>query len=224
VSGATGTAPAFEPDLLEVPTAPAAADQRGRILAATLATVAERGYGASTVAQIATEAGVSRAVLARHFDDKEACYLATYDALVEWIGEGVRAALSRPGGWPRAVRTAVEAILDPIAADPRLARFCGIEAQRAGAPAFERHRAVVGELARSLRVGREHCAWGNELPDQLEETLVRGAIWSIARVAKSGGAESLRGLAPELTYFLLTPYLDVAEARRMAGLEQVRSR
>src|ERR1700710_1742765 len=175
-------------------------------------------------AQIAAGAGLPRAARARHFDDKEACYLATYDALVEWVGEGVRAALSRRGGWPQAVRTAVEAILDPIAADPRLARFCGLEAQRAGAPAFERHRAVVGELARSLRVGREHCAWGDELPDQLEETLVSGAIWSIARVAKSGGAESLRGLAPELTYFLLTPYLDVAEARRMAGLEQVRSR
>jgi AcrR family transcriptional regulator len=224
MSGAAGTVPAFEPDLREAPAAPAAADQRGRILAATLATVAERGYGAATVAQIAAAAGVSRVVLARHFDDKEACYLATYDALVEWIGAGVRAALSRRGGWPRAVRTAVEAILDPVAADPRLARFCGVEAQRAGASAFERHRAAVGELARSLRVGREHCAWGEELPDQLEETLVSGAIWSIARTAKSGRAESLLELAPELTYFLLTPYVDVAEARRLAGLRQAGSR
>jgi AcrR family transcriptional regulator len=224
MNGAAVTVPAFEPGWAEAPPSPTAADQRGRILAATLATVAERGYGATTVAQIAAAAGVSRTVLARHFDDKEACYLATYDALVEWIGAGVRAALSRQGGWPRAVGTAVEAILDPIAADPRLARFCGVEAQRAGAAAFERHRATVGELARSLRVGREHCTWGGELPDQLEETLVSGAIWSIARAARSGKAEALLGLAPELTYFLLTPYLDVAEARRLAGLEQVRSR
>jgi len=224
MSGAAGIAPAFEPALLEAPAAPAAADQRGRILAATLATVGERGYGATTVAEIAAEAGVSRATLARHFDDKEACYLATYEVLVEWIGTGIRAALARRGGWPRAVRTAVEAILDPIAADPRLARFCAAEPLLAGASALERHRDTVGELARSLRVGREHCAWGEELPDQLEETMVSGAIWSVARAAKSGGAESLLGLAPELTYFLLTPYVDVAEARRLAGLEQVRSR
>jgi AcrR family transcriptional regulator len=219
VSGATGTAPAFECGLLEEPAALSTADRRGRILAATLATIGERGYGATTVAQIASEAGVSCAALARHFDDKEACYLTTYDALAEWIGAGIRAALARQGGWPRGVGTAVEAILEPIAADPRLARFCGIEPLLAGAPALERHRATVGELARSLRVGREHCAWGGELPDQLEETIVNGAIWSIARAAGPGRAGSLLGLAPELTYFLLTPFFDAAEARRLAGLE-----
>lgn len=203
--------------LAGAPTALAGADQRSRLLAATFLTVAERGYGATTVSQIASEAGVSPPDLALHFADKEACYLAAYDALVDWAGAGVRTALARRGGWPRGVRTAVEATLSMVAADPRLARFCATEPLLAGAGALDRHRTTVARLAAPLRIGREHCAWGAELPSELEETIVGGAIWSIASGVQAGDGERLAALAPELTYFLLTPYLDTAEARRLAG-------
>lgn len=198
------------------PVALADDDQRNRLLAATVATVAERGYAAATVAQIASEAGVSQRELALHFADKEACYLAAYDALVDWIGAEIREALARRGGWPRGVRTAVETTLSLVASDPRLARFCASEPLLAGVRALDRHRFTVARLAAALRVGREHCAWGAELPSELEETVVGGAIWSIASRAEDGEADRLSELAPELTYFLLTPYLDAAEARRLA--------
>jgi AcrR family transcriptional regulator len=218
VSAIVGTSTAYDCGPADSPVPLAGDDPHSRLLAATLATVGERGYAATTAAQIAAEAGLSDAVFAGHFADKEACYLATYDALVDWLGVGVRAALSRRGGWPWGVRIAVEATLGMIAEDPRLARLCGTEALLAGAPALGRHRATVRRLAEPLRAGREHCAWGHELPDQLEETVVSGAIWSIASRARSGCGERLLELAPELTYFLLTPYLDAAEARRLAGL------
>jgi AcrR family transcriptional regulator len=218
MSALAGTSTAYECGFVDSAVPLAGEDPRSRLLAATLATVGEHGYAATTTAEIAVEAGVSDALFATNFPDKETCYLATYDALVEWLGAGVSAALSRRGGWPWGARIAVEATLGMIAEDPRLARVCGTEPLLAGAPALERHRATVRRLAEPLRAGREHCAWGAELPDQLEETVVSGAIWSIASRARSGGGERLLELAPELTYFLLTPYLDAAEARRFAGL------
>jgi AcrR family transcriptional regulator len=213
----TATATVSGRGLAGAPAALAGADQRSRLLAATVAVVAERGYGAATVAEIASEAGVSHADFARHFADKEACYLAAYESLVIWFGVEIQSALAGRGGWPRGVRVVVEATLDLVAADPRLARFCGTEPLLAGAAALERHRGTVKHLARALRVGREHCAWGADLPDELEQTLVNGAIWSIAEHAAPASDKRLDELAPDLTYFLLTPYLDTAEARRQAA-------
>jgi AcrR family transcriptional regulator len=203
--------------LAGAPAALAGSDRRSRLLAATVAVVAERGYGAATVAEIASEAGVSHQEFVRCFADKEACYLAAYDVLVVWIATEIRGAIAGRGSWPRGVKAVVEAALEIVVADPRLARFCGTEPLLAGAPALERHRATVRHLASALRVGREHCAWGGELPEELEQTLVSGAIWSIAEHAAPASGKRLDQLAPDLTYFLLTPYLDAAEARRLAG-------
>jgi AcrR family transcriptional regulator len=209
------TVSAIDPQLAGLPAGLSGADPRSRLLAAAVATVSERGYGTASLAGIAAEAEVSRSVFARHFDDKQACYLAAYDVVIEWLGEGIAEALAHDGGWPQGVGTAVQTTLGLLALDPRLARFCGTEPLFAGPAPLERHQATVRRLAAPLRAGRAHCAWGAELPRQLEETVVGGAIWSIATHARGDG---FLELAPELTYFLLTPYFEVAEARRLAGV------
>jgi AcrR family transcriptional regulator len=192
-------------------------DRRARLLGATVATVAERGYASATVVQIAAAAGVSAADFDRCFAGKEECFLAAYDLAVEWLEEWIRAALAaQREGWPGDVRRAVQATLDLLALDPRLACLCGAEVLFAGPRALERHRATVARLAALLRSGRDHCDWGGELPAGLEETILSGAIWWLARSARNGDAERLGEIAPDLTYFLLVPYLDAAEARRLA--------
>jgi AcrR family transcriptional regulator len=207
---------ATAPSVIEPPAALTGEDPRSRLLAAALAVVAERGYGATSVTQIAARAEVSRQVFAAHFADKQACYLAAYDATIEWLGEGIERALAERGGWPQGVRTAVETTLSLLAVDPRLARLCGMEVLFAGPPALVRHRATVQRLAAALRSGRDHCEWGARLPEQIEETVIGGAIWSIGTRAASAKHERLRELGPDLTYFLLSPYLEIAEAERVA--------
>ena len=72
--------------------------------------VAEKGYPATTVADVVERAGVSRRTFYEQFQDKEACFLAAYDvglavvlgriqAAVEGIPEGLTPPLS--GGHPR---------------------------------------------------------------------------------------------------------------------------
>ena len=48
-----------------------------------VATVAEKGYEATTVADLVELSGVSRSAFYRHFADKQACFLAAIEALVE---------------------------------------------------------------------------------------------------------------------------------------------
>src|SRR5215218_6805837 len=59
------------------------ASQRGRMLDAMAQVVAEKGYGAATVADVIERAGVSRKTFYEHFRDKEACFLAAFDTGVE---------------------------------------------------------------------------------------------------------------------------------------------
>ncbi len=62
-------------------------NQRDRLTAGMIAVVAERGYHAATITGIAAAAGVSRRTFYAYFDSKEACYLATYDTIVEHLSE-----------------------------------------------------------------------------------------------------------------------------------------
>src|ERR1700710_3048415 len=57
-------------------------NQRERLFAAMVATVAEKGYEATTVADLVELSGVSRSAFYKHFEDKQACFLAAIEAMV----------------------------------------------------------------------------------------------------------------------------------------------
>src|SRR6476661_8512319 len=58
-------------------------NQRERLFAAMVATVAEKGYEATTVADLVELSGVSRSAFYRHFEDKKECFLTAAEALIE---------------------------------------------------------------------------------------------------------------------------------------------
>ena len=58
-------------------------NQRERLFAAMVATVAEKGYEATTVADLVKLSGVSRSAFYRHFEDKQECFLTAAEALIE---------------------------------------------------------------------------------------------------------------------------------------------
>lgn len=59
------------------------ADRRDSILEAATAAFAARGFDGARTLEIARSAGVSEALLYRHFDSKEALYAAVLDRLIE---------------------------------------------------------------------------------------------------------------------------------------------
>ena len=73
-------------------------NQRERLFAAMVATVAEKGYEATTVADLVKLSGVSRSAFYRHFADKEECFLTAAEALIEPTleGDGARRERRRP--------------------------------------------------------------------------------------------------------------------------------
>src|SRR5262249_38443126 len=99
--------------------------------AAMVATVADKGYEATTVADLVNLSGVSRSAFYRHFADKEECFLTAAEALIEPTLEAIKAAESGAAGEDR-TRQALEAFLGLIASQPGASKMCFVEVYAAG--------------------------------------------------------------------------------------------
>ena len=66
--------------------------QRRRLFAAAAAVFARVGYADATAEAIAREAGMSKATFYEHFDNKEDCIVALFDAAVEVVVSAMRSA------------------------------------------------------------------------------------------------------------------------------------
>ena len=81
-----------------------ARSQRERLLDAAIDVVAEKGYAATTIADLTKAAGISRTTFYELFEDKEACFLAAYDAAADVLARRVEVAFESQGAWPERVR------------------------------------------------------------------------------------------------------------------------
>lgn len=119
------------------------ASQRDRMVRATAAAVAERGYVCTTVADVIRGAGVSRETFYQHFDDKESAFLGTLDACAATLRERLEAAAGAHGPPIARLERALAAYLDAMAEEPTLARVCLIDAYAAGPAALRRRTEML---------------------------------------------------------------------------------
>jgi AcrR family transcriptional regulator len=191
-----------------------ATNHRDRLVAACSQQVQEHGYGETTVATIIKAAAVSRRTFYEHFDSKEACFIATYDLLMEHLRGLVFAAHDAEADWPDRVRAGLGAMLTFFAEQPGLARLALVEPLSAGPPVSEHHRRMVASFA-PLLAGAPQAARGAEA-GEVEEAIVAGLATAITRRIVLGQAEQLAELLPELLATALIPFLGAAEAERIA--------
>lgn len=191
-------------------------NQRERIVTALVDVVAERGYNATTVANITKAASVSRRTFYEHFDDKEACFLAAYGMVADHIAASMRAAAESFEEWPQKVRAALATMLSFLAGEPDLARLCMIEPIAAGGEIAARHRTSMQGLVEILKAGRPEHGGERPLPEATEEALVGGIVSLIVREISAGRTEKLEQLLPDLVELTLAPYVGPEEAERLA--------
>lgn len=123
-------------------------NQRERLIAAMAEVCAERGYAATSVADVTRRAGVSTASFYKQFADRRACLLASFEELCGRLLERVEQACE--GGPGAAIRTAAEL----LAADPPAARLLSFEIAAAGPEGVRLQHAAIERLAARLRQAR----------------------------------------------------------------------
>jgi AcrR family transcriptional regulator len=181
--------------------------QRGRLLAAMATAVGEKGYGAVAVADVIAGAGVSRRTFYEHFDNKEECFLAAYDAGVDAMLGAIDDAIGEAvADGPLAIaRAGTARYLETLAANPAFARTFLVEVLAAGPRALERRAAVHARFAEQLavvhRAARSVSAAGSRAPEPGPHVFRAcvGAIYELVtdHVLRRG-AESLPSLLDDL--------------------------
>jgi len=93
---------------------------RRRLLDGLAAAISERGYRATTVADIVRYARTSKRTFYDHFAGKEQCFLDLLHADVERLAAEIDGAVDPDAGWQHQIRQAVAAYVDHIAARPAI--------------------------------------------------------------------------------------------------------
>jgi AcrR family transcriptional regulator len=192
-------------------------NQRERLIAALAQVVNERGYPDVTIADITAAAHVSRRTFYEHFDSKEACFLAAFDTLVEYLHRLINDAIEPVEDWPHRVVAGLGALLRFFVAEPELARLCMVESLTAGPTVAERYREVIVGFAPLLKPGREGRSGAQSLPDSTEATIIGSVASVITRSIMSGEIADLEDLLPDFTAFVLMPYLGPKKAKEIAA-------
>ncbi|HEX6781620.1 MAG TPA: TetR/AcrR family transcriptional regulator [Solirubrobacterales bacterium] len=168
-------------------------NQRERLFAAMVATVAERGYEATRVADVLALAGVSRKAFYRHFADKEQCFDEAVSAMLDATMEIMERLSQDAGGLPGGEK-GLAALLSAAAAQPAAARVCVIEAFAAGPGARAKLEWTVTQLE-WLAAGLLGEAQG---AGPVSRDLARAMLGGISAVSYRMLHERREGELPEL--------------------------
>jgi AcrR family transcriptional regulator len=177
------------------------AQRRGRILVALATCMAEKGYRATTVADIARVARVSKTGLYAHFHDKEDCLLELVSRATDKVLDELRRTRSEAAEaglpWRDRLHATVATLLSALASGPEVAWAVLVEVQAAGRNGLALRRDVLDRYVTLL------CETAGDLaarfPDEVRpvgEELVLAAVGGIHELML---ARVERGQADRLT-------------------------
>ncbi len=129
-----------EPDVL-------VSEHRSRLLEGMAHAVAQKGYAATTIADVVREASVSRRTFYEHFDGKDRCLVALYEAASHNALKVLQGALDPGQPWQAQLEHVLSAYFAGLASNPVLLRTLYIEILGLGAEGLAARRRVNAEMA-----------------------------------------------------------------------------
>jgi AcrR family transcriptional regulator len=167
--------------------------QRGRLFGAAAAVFARSGYADASAEAIARQAGMSKATFYQHFDNKEDCLIALFDAAIEEVLAQMRVAAEACAGVEPVERgrAMIRAYLGALAAFPDQAQTLLVEVVGAGPRAMARRDEALDQVASYIHENFEGLASFDEA------FAVVGAVVELAsRRLRAGRPDQLSELGP----------------------------
>jgi AcrR family transcriptional regulator len=169
--------------------------QRERLVRAALSTVADLGYGSTTVREIVRRAGVSLKAFYEHFDDKQ-------DSVLTAIGESMRV-LPRHLDGAEDLETVFRRPLEFFAAEPEVARAFHLELRAAGPEGRALYFQVLRVFAGVIREWHKQERPESEAAPELYRAAAGGSEQLVTELIDSGRTAELPGLAGACARFTI---------------------
>jgi AcrR family transcriptional regulator len=193
----------------ELPREFVASRKRRRMMDAIAELTAAQGYEATKIADIVRRAAVARKTLYDNFDGKEDLFLSAVGSTLNEMRVVVEEACEgRGGSFEDGIVAGLEALLDFIARHPAASRMCTVEAISATPSSARLYDAAMRDFVELMRRSSPDEA---DLPQTIEESLVGGVAWILQLQIRRGEAERAGDLLPELSQFVLSPYLGIGK-------------
>ena len=175
------------------------ANQRRRMVDATIDVVGEKGYAELTVSDVIKRAGVSRRAFYEHFSNREECFLASYDSVMAESSQAVRSAFSRNSrGLLENTQDAIEELFKRALRRPDVMRVLMVEIGAAGPEGITRREQLGVAYERSLRESLGLPPGPGPIPNPV----LRGVIGGLGAVlythVQTGKRKQLLALIPHL--------------------------
>jgi AcrR family transcriptional regulator/predicted transcriptional regulator len=180
-----------------------AENQRRRLFGAMVASVAERGYWNTRVADLVELSGVSLRSFYDLFPDKRACFVATVSSIASATVEVVLGDLGK-SGWEEEPRRRLAALAELVAHQPAAAKLFLIEAYVAGPEAAasveETSRQVEAQIHRHLASSEK----GADLPPEIGTVAVAAILEAFRTRLLKNQVQRLPEAADEIASLLLS--------------------
>jgi AcrR family transcriptional regulator len=189
-------------------------DPRERIMSAVIELMADKGYQALTITDIAQRAAVSLTTFYRLFKGKDDVAVAALRRSTEQIVEAVGPAFHAPGDWSQAVGDGLRAFFGFLVAERPYARFGGVDVH-SGSPLILDVREQLMSSAESFIAEdtRDHPPVTPLVGEAIGASVDALIFDQITR----HGERRLYEITPVAIYLALTPFVGAEEACAIAN-------
>jgi AcrR family transcriptional regulator len=184
--------------------------------------VGTQGYGATTVAEVIARAEVSRKAFYEHYENKQDCFLAAYDAAVAQGFERVAGAAREAAGVQQEFGSGLGALFERAVESPSVQRVVLMEIAALGPAGIERREQLISTYEGLLR----ESLGASPRPGTIANPLLRAVVGSILKVlysrVQAGAQRQLPRLVPDLirwsfSYYPLPAAMDAIRELRPSG-------
>ncbi len=185
--------------------------QRERLLIAMIDAVAEKGYARTSVADVVSRSGVSRATFYALFEDKAECFRAAYELAARQVAAVLAMGIQeRFAGGPgkgkgtspfQKLEWVLGSYLDILASQPAYAKALLVEVYAAGPQAVrQRQESLEAFVDIAVAVLHEHVGIFGHGPDQRTavKVLLHGVSSMVTTAIGAGEGEHLADLKEPL--------------------------
>jgi len=187
-----------------MPAEQVAEHQRARLEGAMVEAVARHGYAGTTLRELVALAGVSKTTFYDHFESKEECFLATFDAIIAETARRAGAAYRGSGGFREGMTAGLSSFMDLVVEDQSAASLAVVESLTLGMAGVA-HRERASEIFEAaVRKSFEASPGKPRISPVTVCGIVNGVNGVVYRRLRSGRAEELPGLVDTLIEWALT--------------------
>jgi AcrR family transcriptional regulator len=178
--------------------------------------VARHSFGGTTLRELVALAGVSRTTFYEHFENKQDCFLATFDAIVAELEVRVGEAYRSGGDFRDRLVAGVGAFMQIAVEEPAAASLAAVDSLTLGAAGIEHRQRAAEAFEALVQQSFDHSPSERDVSATTVRAIVAGIRGVTYRHLRSGLAAELPSTIEEIVDWALAFQSPESEATRRA--------